>query len=65
MDIRVDKMFITNLFIRTFRELFNVTPRSEAGDPVGPLALILRNYPLAIAKGGSKHKEFPDQTYFT
>jgi hypothetical protein len=65
MDITVNKMFRTNLFIRTFRELFNVTPRSEAGDPVGPLAIILRNYPLAIAKGGSKHKEFPDQTYFT
>ncbi|MBE0524127.1 MAG: hypothetical protein IBX40_07335 [Methanosarcinales archaeon] len=65
MDITVNKMFRTNLFIRTFRELFNVTPRREAGDPVGPLAIILRNYPLAIAKGGSKHKEFPDQTYFT
>src|SRR5660397_201260 len=65
MDISVNKMFRTNLFIRTFRELFNVTPRNEAGDPIGPLAIILRNYPLTIAKGGSKHKEFPDQTYFT
>ncbi|MBU4222476.1 MAG: hypothetical protein KKA10_12850 [Euryarchaeota archaeon] len=64
MDIVVSKMFRTKLFIITFRELFNVTPRSEAGDPVGPLAIILRNYPLAIAKGGSKHKEFSDQTYF-
>jgi hypothetical protein len=61
MDISVNKMFRTNLFIRTFRELFNVTPRNE----IGPLAIILRNYPLTIAKGGSKHKEFPDQTYFT
>lgn len=65
MDIIASKMFRTKLFRITFRELFNVTPRSEAGDPVGPLAIILRNYPLAIAKGGSKHKEFPDQTYFT
>lgn len=65
MDITVNKMFRTKLFRIIFRELFNVTPRSEAGDPVGPLAIILRNYPLAIAKGGSKHKEFPDQTYFT
>ena len=65
MDITVNKMFRTNLFIRTFIELFNVTLRSEAGDPVGPLAIILRNYPLTIANGGSKHKEFPDQTYFT
>ncbi|MDP3106314.1 MAG: hypothetical protein Q8M95_17110 [Candidatus Methanoperedens sp.] len=29
------------------------------------MAIILRNYPIAIAKGGSRHKEFPDQTYFT
>ncbi len=65
MDITVNRMFRTDLFIRTFRELFKVTPRSTAGDPVGPLAIILRNYPLAIAKGGSRHKEFPDQTYFT
>ncbi len=65
MDITVNKIFRTNLFIRTFRELFNVTPRSATGVPVGPLAIILRNYTLAIAKGGSRHKEFPDQTYFT
>lgn len=66
MDITVNKMFRTKRFIITFRELFDVKPRNITDKiPVGPLAYILHKFPLAIAKGGSKHKEFPDQTYFT
>lgn len=66
MDINVGRLFQTPLLRDMFRELFSVTSRNTSEDvPNGPLAYIIREYSLAMAKGGTKYPEKPDQTYFT
>ncbi|VVB54923.1 Uncharacterised protein [uncultured archaeon] len=66
MDFRIDALFTTKPFFITFRELFDIKPRNTTEKiPIGPLAYILHKFPLAIAKGGSKHQDYSDQTYFT
>jgi hypothetical protein len=60
----VAKIFETQTFRECFSELFKIP-----GDQPGPLTHIIREYPLAVGKGGSYYRKrdgttVPDMSYF-
>lgn len=68
-NIQTVRLFRTKLFETMFREMFNYESRSTGeSTPRGPLAYIVKKYPLVAAKGGAKnikYRDYPDQTYLT
>lgn len=67
IEFRINQLFNTDPINKCFRELFYSTRGPEAISEKGPLKIILEEYLLIAAKGGSnaKLKEWSDTTYFT
>ena len=67
IEFRSSKLFNSTLINRCFRELFYSDNEPEGISEKGPLKIILEEYLLIPAKGGStsKLKEWSDTIYFT
>lgn len=66
-EVRINRLFRTEAFLNSFKDLFFRGDNETDSVEIGPLAFILDEYLLIPAKGGSSEKleKWPDVTYFT